>query len=737
MSKMFDINEELNQIIFKYHLDRYYPQYRKRYEAERVLKHLMQDLAERGQKAVFIGVDETCVEILGHLAKGQENIRCFKWDVKDQQSLQEITDKIYDRIFLAIMEDKESVGEWLRNHGLKCECLYDIFEHEGIFFDMDFYRLNETDYTSWFEDSFPGKRGWRNIVPLELYFQRKQLKSLDNDVEKQAVLERCYFLALYMKNFILAEEVLESMQLNVDAICASWREIQVLHVRIIEALRARRQKDTILYWLDALSYENVGDMLYLTKMIDKSVSFTNAFTVTPSTFPTGKAIFCGKRQIDDRAYRIKKISTENSKLLSFFENHGYEFKAVSGYMRWFEAKHVSDCYHELYEPCSAILWDTLQNVLASERSAVVLAHALVEGHHPFLNSRMDDESVVSDKIRFPQGRKELDEQLAYYDKFWSDNTIRVYMSDHGQHEFRTRYHIWLNFYHPACTPRKINSLFSILDFEEIFRKWLETGDIVLREPPRDYVEIQDVDWYNKKTIRYLIENKGQLDMFRFGYKGVITQEHIYIRFRMGKEWLVRRDNMPFEPHLSFKTNDVCDEELLPLFRELTGEYPEEVKEDKKFKYSKYLYKLLDNYLKAGNRKIDLIEQQLKEFPDKSVAIRMGGEHSAELYTGLSEECKKKILCFIDRNEQCTCKMFKLPILSLEESKKAGAKAVLLSSFDHLQVLREEAKGYGEGLAIIDIYAYFEEHGINCRKNFYQEINLTDKDYEVGFPFDEE
>ena len=70
--------------------------------------------------------------------------------------------------------------------------------------------------------------------------------------------------------------------------------------------------------------------------------------------------------------------------------------------------------------------------------------------------------------------------------------------------------------------------------------------------------------------------------------------------------------------------------------------------------------------------------------------------------------------------------------------RKAVRAVALSSFDHLEDLRQEISDYPKTTDIIDIYRSLEAAGIRCRSNFYTEDSyIKDDVYDVGFPFDKE
>lgn len=55
---MMDIYERLDEIIFKYDLDRHYPYYKKRKHAWRILEELFDEIISKNQEVVFITDDD-------------------------------------------------------------------------------------------------------------------------------------------------------------------------------------------------------------------------------------------------------------------------------------------------------------------------------------------------------------------------------------------------------------------------------------------------------------------------------------------------------------------------------------------------------------------------------------------------------------------------------------------------------------------------------------------------------
>jgi hypothetical protein len=114
---------------------------------------------------------------------------------------------------------------------------------------------------------------------------------------------------------------------------------------------------------------------------------------------------------------------------------------------------------------------------------------------------------------------------------------------------------------------------------------------------------------------------------------------------------------------------------------------------------------------------------------------MGGEHSYQLYSVLSEENRRKIGGIIDKDNNCKCKELGYQIYKYPGDIPKGITAILLSSYWHMEELREEAKESYGAYKIIDIYRYLGEHGYHFEREFYHRFAL-DSDWDVGFPLDE-
>ncbi|MBQ2982178.1 MAG: sulfatase-like hydrolase/transferase [Lachnospiraceae bacterium] len=729
---MFDIDEALDKIISKYGLDEYYPHFQKAKESEKLLETYIGGHRIRKENILFLCNDQMEVNIVTDIARGDELIEAVLY----KKINQDFPWNKYVKIYIMSYEKYSEMSAFLKEKKVGFVWIYDIFKENNYDWDREFYKKHLNNYLENFV--VWNDIGWRNLVQMELYNCQQNCKKVKDERIKDEELKKCLYLSLYMRNFKKANYYFSKLEKKDVRIKNANREIKKLLEEIKNRVRQNREKNIVVYWMDAVCYEDSKDMQYLQKKIKESVNFENAFTTTPYTTSTMKSMFLGKYLVDDKAYKINKIDVDDSKILTLLKEQGYNIQYISGLRKMFPYECCTSKRLEIYDACSVVLWDLLNNMINQKNKTFYVAHILSEGHYPFLSSRMTRKSLSFNEMRYIQGLNEIDEQLEFYDQFLNEETYCIYMSDHGGANFSTRFHIIFSVYNKYLESKVIKDMFSIIDFGKTINQIIQMSYINENELKREYVRIQDVDWYNSETIWKRMINKVTPNISMIGYKGVITSKEIYIRFRNDHEWYALRDGVKEEPALWNKKTYLNNE--MKRLREFVGEYPIDIIDDEKFKYSKYMYKLVekyDNYAREYKKRyMKIICKELDKYPTNSVAIRMGGDHSMNLYNLLNEEYKDKISCFIDNNKKCICKKYGKPIVTLDELPKGNIQAIILSSYDHLKTLRKEVKQYTENIDVIDIYVLLEKNGIYCTQNFYMDIKLKDEDYDVGFPFED-
>lgn len=741
-----DINELLNEIIFKYHLDRCYPHYRNIYEAEKILRELVQTIIKDHRKVIFVGNDKTGIEFIRNISGNYEWIQFLAYDKSKEISsqLETVDWKMYESIYLISYYGGEYAERWFRKYHLPYEGIYDIFEREGLSLQRAFYAFGKEDL---FPVIAPGgvhtRNDWTESLQCELYCQQSKYYFINDQRAKHIALEKCLFLALIMKNFEAVQVYISLLSKEDMCYRQIGQEINNLLDLIKSFLMKKKQQDIIIYWLDAIRYGDELDMPYVQDIMKKSVVFENAYAYVANTHPMLRAMFLGKKDIEDFVFDVKKITRENSVLISFLEDEGYDIKIVSGYFYdAFPARYISEQFlADWYVPGSMVLWDMLSNMIRQEQKTVYVIHAM-DAHNPYLSSGMNDHNYKNKNVRYQLAKKELDKQLAFYDSFVNDHVCRIYMSDHGRDEI-DRHHVLLNIFKKDLKPGRVEKFFTFLDFNKLLRQLIKNGQIKEQEITSDYVEIGCLDRYSYRQLNNLFKNKEPLSTQFFGYMGIVDKRYIYLRYTTGKEWLQRITEISlYKPFLFYDSpNDICEPELLSHYRRLVRKYPANLLDDKYFEYSRYLYKLYNNILEHNNmpKRIEIINQVFTYYPENSVAVRTGGIASMMLYYILSKENRKKMWGIIDNDKECLCSKLQLPVVcsnDLEDLPQLGVKMILLPSYTYLKILQEEFNKIPTCLDVLDIYDVFLQNGLLCQEDFYK-VSGSEEDYDVGFPLDRE
>lgn len=738
-----DINERLNKIIMKYNLDTCYPQYRKRLKAEQFLRNWMQGLTDGQETALCITLKQDDIDYFSFLSR-QMGSRITYVCIPNPQNIEKKIVKMdlkkYNHVY-AISIQHGYIVYCCSKMGVQCKSIYMEMEKEGIFFDQECYKVCNPGYEM-FTGEFSGGR-YCEGTQVEFFVQKQYMQQSGTKSEKIFFLRKMFFLLLYMKDFLNAEKYIKEIcctdQEDGKNCMLAWEEICELLSMVKQRVSSRTQQDIIMVWMDAVGRDECDDMPCLQAFRENGIDFENAFTVMPYTNPTLMSIFHGTRVLEERYYQHDSIS-QDSRMIAILEEKGYRVKIASGYMRIFAPEFETGIYHESGASCTEIFWDIL-NLLAREKEPLfVLGHTLAEGHSPHFYTEMVNSDFMGSKERQHSARKALDKQIEYFIDFIGDNAVRILMSDHGlKPNVLTRSHVNLAIQKKGLMPRKISGIFSYINFSELMVQLMKKGFINEERLTADYAKLEDPDLYNKKRIAEIIANKETLSLFPdFGYQGYVTKDWIYLKYNIGKEVLAYRNN-PMNKIVYFSIEDEIDRtdpDMLAYFRGLPFENTCLGELDEKYKYSKYLIQVFENYRGYAHRKADAINHLFSGFEKASVAIRMGGEHTLALYRMLSSGNREKIHCIIDRDVNCLASVLGIPVYTLEHMDYSKVKYVIPSSYEYREALIKEMESICQVIKVIDLYQYLAEQGIHMDRAIYKCERIPDECYDVGFPFEE-
>ncbi len=653
-----DVNQEINRIILKYHLDKYYPSFREK--------------------------------------QGDKN-KCFSnfipWE-----------DDYYDYI------DSEDIDGLVGLQGLKEQ---------------------------------------RDIIVLESIRCLCELKGDIAAEKRKEYLERLFFLAIYKRNFLLAEEVFDELQQDFGTemdIKEAWREINAIIERMKIELKNRKYEDIVSIWIDAVSYADRKEIPYLEELgkADHTISFSNAYTVTPYTNPTLLLMTTGKKRIDDQSDSIKRIDENNSETIALLKNKGYSCKFLGAYWKRIDNLYRGEREHYIYAPCSEMLWDMACHLLDASQPAFILTHIFSETHFPCLSmnqkTRSDHEKNVRG-VRRLQGRQEVDRQLRYYMDFLGTSATKLFFSDHGDDWSSIDvFHTVLEVQGKNFERENIKEIFSYGKFPELFRQVILDKRINKPALISDYAEVQEIPLYNKNLIKDYIRKKfiiSSVDVW--GYRGVIDRDYVYLYYRESdgtKRELLMKNGCEdcFRKMCIPGYSYICNEEAVPYYREIVKGKPMADIQDEKFKYSRYLQKAAENAIPKHAHKMELLRELFSSLPAHGIAFRGGGLDNRRIFFFYKKELQG-VEYIIDRSEDCQCSGLDIPIIPVEDIGKYPIHTILLSSKKFAEEFRKEAMDYPAYIQVVDVYQYLEENGIIEKYPFYY-FQPDEEDYDVGFPFDD-
>lgn len=738
-----DIDEKLNNIIFKYNLDDVYPDYKKMLQAEKLAAELAKSWIGKG-KIACIATYQSDIHRWKHFLRDDQDvefIRCVK-----KFPVTSILDEFYDLekklgsknwgkysgVYILSLEGAAFIQRWLRMHGIEHLFIYDYFAIHELYFSHDWDTLltdSAMEYWTYrFLDNLKN-----NNINIEVIQILEEWKKDKEPLVKEFHWKKAFFLALYIRDFILAEQLIEKAPSSCSQELCAWKEVTVLLGEIKAKLKSCHRRDILLLWTDAVPYEDIEKIQYLKEKMDTGICFDNMFSVNGYTNPTFKAIFCNKLPVDENSYSIERISTENSIVLRELKENGYKPVLIGGVWSAVPASIQSGKYHGKRTPASMILWDLWRNILLNSEPCFFLAHALIESHPPFLSVGVYDRILDDDGARYTASSEYLNRQYCYYLDILPKSMAKLYMTDHGKDEYQTKFHAF--FVVENGEPhRHITEMCSYHDLFRLLHQVMKDEIIDEKKFSKEYIHVQELDHYMPVVNARIIKYHFPLHINYFGYHGVIDKDYIYLKFTNGIEWMAERGREGEEASLFSNRIDAPEE--INKYRKMLGSIPELPPALQiKLRYAKYLQKAYKNALPRNLEKQRLLNEWVANYPRESLAIRTGGINAVGFYDMLSSDNRERIWCFIDRNPACMAAQRGLKVVKEIGDVSADVKGVVFVSYKFLEEMKKESLNYSSDIEILDAFEYLKNKGIVCKTGI-AEYELTAEDCDVGFPFDE-
>lgn len=743
------IDKKLSEIIIKYNIDKYYPMYKKMLSAIVVIREVIDGW--KSKKILCLCTSELSKTHFEKIVASEyrelsldidyiivEKADCYINNQIEQYISNSDLEK-YDEIWNINNAGSFFIDETIISLGFKINDLYDCFELKGIVFEAEWYDLFQHNTGFFTSQNIEKAKDWKNYAIAEMLQLKEKSESCVKKPLKLLYLKKMLFVSLYIKDFIEANRIIQLLNNLGEDYSKLEDALGDLIDNIKTKLKSRNKKDLIVYWIDKTPY---SDFPKLNKLYHKCTEnaniFTNFYTMNPYTYPSFAQIFTEKKPIDEDGCFSGVEDYEQGNLIRMLTEKGYNIKIVGGVLEKKVATiHKSTLFHDEFSPASEILWDCVRNILDSSNTIFVLGHMVIEGHEPNMSVRV--KNITDNRTRYDDCLKYIDDQIEFYDGLLSESCIKIYMSDHGKSDFKTRFHTIMAVERNGMLRGTNEKLLCLLDTRQIIGLAIDGKDFSsIKE--RQYVEVQDYNHMNGFDIGVTIKKRGRIDNLIRGYRGVITKKYTYIKFSSGNEWLyqnVGRRVFPLEPIWIQRETDLagCDNQTeLERFRNIVTVENAYKKIEKYEKYNKYVWKIYENAYEKNRKKVELIDLLFDEIDSNSVALRTGGYHSLCLYSLLSASNREKIKYIIDSNEDCLCKQLGIRIVS---SLQSDIDTVVLSSKDLLEELLKESQLNSDyrNVTVINPYDWLAQKGIICRLNCF-DFEPDYEDYEVGYPFGE-
>lgn len=734
-----DINDTLEKIIETYEIDRFHPRFSKKRKAVQCLKKYFANFKD--ESLILITVCDTDSDYIKDDFSLQK-AKVFNFDELDPDSVHDIKSSGNDVVIVSYYRRRE-IMSWLSVHGIHAVSIYDYLFTKGIELEGNYYDIFSEEYDGCFSED--RTINYKQIDMNGMFFyDRRCYEIAQDETIAEMYLARMIFDCIYVKDFMLArryvEEYTSKKFTNAEQYCQCLLKIDDLLTEVKDALEERSEDDIIIFWLDQLEYGEDKDMPFLRSLSENSIDFENAYTVTPYTHPTAKVLMTGKYTVDDKGYQ--QVIDKNSSFIKQIENRGYSFKFHT-FLREVDKTVKGRCVYNGngHATLSEMCWNLLCDLMNSPSPSCSIIHEVVHTHPPYISfgltqplyayKAIPGRILDADEMKIRQTQKfesciYADKVLSFYNEIFPSKALNIFMSDHG-HTVLGRWHTIFRIVKQDMKPLKINKIFSYINFEKLVLMLVDKKNIDFHLILTDYAYIQDIDVYNKKYLKTILKTNIKLLMKEFflGYKGIITETEQYIRYNDGSvQYMNSRSS----------GQKLTKERELYLSR-LVSEYPKQLIEDNKFKYSRYVYQTLSNYYKRNgtyeNRKRYLVKKLFDDSAKKDVvAIRGGGLHTLGMWFALDWEQREKIRYIIDIDKECPAARLGVEIISPEILYQKKIDVIVISSFDYEDDWYEELIKITNSAYIIRLYKYLRDYGVTCDRPYYhEEISYEDVAWE--------
>ena len=550
---MFNVMAEIDKVINKYGIEK--EKYLKVHIEQLMGEILQEAVSKYGKRVIIRGLKATKSEIHPFLS--------FVSRYMDIVGIQEQT--LQENGFIFVSSEKK----------------VPILPLSDKIVDCDIYLINALISGQGIKYEMEGHLKENKIAAVDIYFELKQRygvalgksydfydreydctsKRIKDAMEKDRVertegslknlLGQCLCIGDFTSFFRIENEETERINYS-EELKQLIYDVKQLIKRIKGAVEERKykfggRKDIVWHWIDSINYDEIGLLPRVEKRIKKGMFFSEAYSPTPYTRPTVRTIFWREFRRKDGgkkgAYVPRRLTDSN--LYQEIIRQGYHFEVCGSVKKIIDPAYELAEESELCTAASMYYLRMLHTILMSEKPCFVLVHVMAETHMPFVSPwenikgggymYSDVWEKVEEKINI--SAEYADAVIDFYSELLDQQSIGIYMSDHGKWGFieRRRYkdesiHILLGITNIGIAGN-VSRLFSYEKFDCLVQ-WI----LQLNKNSVDEMLFGDMEIYSEGYKGSARKQKGDIEDICTGFVGINTTEDKYVVLDNGKEY---------------------------------------------------------------------------------------------------------------------------------------------------------------------------------------------------------
>lgn len=570
-----NIEFELQQILESFHMSG--SRIDKRREMYGILKHTMQSLAESKKTIALYGAGWHTLNILydfgdiisvSYIIEADESrissrVRAYQIPIIEKYNEE------YN-IEAVIISHYELNDEYRRvleaSHCPEIIDLYEILKAYDLMPDTEYYNWYGTPYK------------W--LIEIRTLYE-----NLNEKEEKGNCLRLLIKEYLGVRDFYSAyqwiDRYIEEGYSGGQDLRALAEALRQLERRILACFDKREKRDIFWFWQDGTQHYLLDRMPFVSSLRDTGIFFEESYTPSAQTRSVYANTLDQTEELEMHKDRARFRS--NHKLPALMREKGY---------RCFKVGRIDERLHNLEDvdymdaprlivsnsSLTELYWNALRIALLSDDPVFLLLHSGIESHHPYVAPTLREYdqhgSGCSTKreIVSPEGHEKhievlnttlryVDDEYRWLQSLMGRNTIRIFMSDHGEVTRENSYLFTRDTSHTVLAisgdvkPMVVRRLFSLLRFSELILYLVNPQGDLEDELCQDELRIGGVDYYNIKWIRQLVE--VGYERYGLAYDGYTTKTERYVLLGTGEELYSVREQ-DFENRID---NPECQERV--------------------------------------------------------------------------------------------------------------------------------------------------------------------------------